>query len=534
MIKKLSRGIAPIVTLVLMLGVTAAIILYQKGYYDISFIERPEADAAGEIGRPSDNGTTQNDTEAAVSDAPTSENTAQNTTSITTPEQTTSDNTQAQQAAKPVNTSLEAAAFLESLKTVDYYEKRSYDLTDTDYASEQKFASLPLSVTPQKRLSLSNGTRSYEKWNDDTDELEKITETYARPVIELYMGMMFYDDGKTVGLLDDNGDLTMVGFEGMEFAYERDAYERPLIIANNSYYYVSNDLKLTYSDFNPAFGYPVRHDSQVGYNEAHCGLYPFYVTKTVQYIANYERMYKLEHQLQQIIDPIIEEEDVKIYGYMDAYGNVVIEPQYYYAYNFGPDGYAVVAGRDRVMKIIDTRGRTVIDPSGTIIRAAELNNRNAILGYYLPATDDASQLGSFYFDNGLIRVRRQLRDYFDIGQIVGDKDMLIYTDGTEFPIPEGYDLAAYSDGVLLLGRDGRYGCLDNTGRWIAQPVYTYAGPFSEGLCVLGYEGGKCGMIDTEGNVVIPFVFDYISDVSGGRIALYESSIGWSVIQKMVK
>ena len=65
-------------------------------------------------------------------------------------------------------------------------------------------------------------------------------------------------------------------------------------------------------------------------------------------------------------------------------------------------------------------------------------------------------------------------------------------------------------------------------------MYTYAGPFSEGLCVLGYEGGKCGMIDTEGNVVIPFVFDYISDVSGGRIALYESSIGWSVIQKMVK
>jgi len=345
---------------------------------------------------------------------------------------------------------------------------------------------------------------------------------------------MFYDDGNTVGLLDDDGNLVMVGFDDIRFAYERDAYERPLFYANKGYYYITDDYTLKWSDFNPAFGYPIKYDAKEGYNEPNHGLYLYYVEKTVQYIANYERMYKLEKQQNRIIEPEYEEEKVRLYGYMDASGKVIIEAQYHYACNFGPEGYAVVADRDRVMKLIDRRGREIINPHGTIVRQKDRNNYNAIMGYYLPESDTADAVGTYFFDHGLTRVRCELRDYFDIGQIVGDYDLLITPSGKQFEMPEGYNLEAYSDGVLLLERDGRYGCMDYTGRWIAQPIYTYAQPFCEGLCVLGFEDGKKGMIDTSGNIVVPFAFDYISNASGGRVALYEASTGWEVLEKLAK
>ena len=46
--------------------------------------------------------------------------------------------------------------------------------------------------------------------------------------------------------------------------------------------------------------------------------------------------------------------------------------------------------------------------------------------------------------------------------------------GKEYPIPSGYTLITYSDGVLLLRNNetGLYGCMNYKGAWIVQPEYS--------------------------------------------------------------
>ena len=83
-------------------------------------------------------------------------------------------------------------------------------------------------------------------------------------------------------------------------------------------------------------------------------------------------------------------------------------------------------------------------------------------------------------------------------------------------------------------RDGLYGYYSTEGRWIAQPIYTFARPFAEGLGVIGFENGIKGVIDTEGNVVIPFDYVEISQVSTGIIAAYSNVSGWNFFAKVTK
>ena len=120
------------------------------------------------------------------------------------------------------------------------------------------------------------------------------------------------------------------------------------------------------------------------------------------------------------------------------------------------------------------------------------------------------------------------------GTIAQDIDRLINIDGEYFDIPEGYTLEGYSNGVLLLSKDGLYGYYSINEYWIAQPIYDYARPFVQGLAVVGFENGTVGMIDTEGNIVMPFVFTSISDVSSGIISAYIEGVGWNIYSLCAK
>ena len=122
-------------------------------------------------------------------------------------------------------------------------------------------------------------------------------------------------------------------------------------------------------------------------------------------------------------------------------------------------------------------------------------------------------------------------DYYN-NELVHDSKILVSAEGAKFAIPQGYSLVSYSDGVLLLEKEGKYGYLDYTGKWIAQPIYTYARPFMEGLAVVGFEGGRKCVIDTTGDVVIPFYYSEITDLSGGLMAAWKSGAGWVLFENM--
>ncbi|MBQ4575870.1 MAG: WG repeat-containing protein [Clostridia bacterium] len=218
-----------------------------------------------------------------------------------------------------------------------------------------------------------------------------------------------------------------------------------------------------------------------------------------------------------------------LWGYKDAAGNVVIEPQYLKAFNFNSNGLAAVVTADGTQIFINRYNQVILDAYGTIYYHRELY---AYDGWYPPEIYTEDNLGMFYFDSGLVRVRKKIVHYTYDHYILEDVDTLIDASGKTFNIPAGYTLEAYSEGVLLLSRDGKYGYMDITGRWLTNLIYTYARPFHEGLAVVGFEGMYVGMIDREGDFIVPMVYNHISDTSMGIFTAYSPSLGWQVFAKL--
>ena len=200
-----------------------------------------------------------------------------------------------------------------------------------------------------------------------------------------------------------------------------------------------------------------------------------------------------------------------------------------YGFNFTEEGLAVVQRTDEdEVWIINTNGRAVIRGSKKWVDIGGADGKlYAVQKFILPKTFGIESMGCQGFDRGWLRVLVQIRTAVH-NTLTSEKYILIDQNGDEFDIPTGYSLEGYSDGVLLLEKDGRYGYYSIDGYWIAQPIYTYARPFVQGLGVIGFENGTVGMVDEQGNIVMPFVFTYLSDVSSGRIVGYCEGAGFTV------
>lgn len=210
---------------------------------------------------------------------------------------------------------------------------------------------------------------------------------------------------------------------------------------------------------------------------------------------------------------------------------------YFYtgAYNFS-EGFACVLDADGMMTFLKSDCYYAFYP-----RKSYNYYDRYVTEYWLPPlTSGEESIGFFYFDHGLVRVRRQVVDWWNLTEygkrlVAVDEDILIDTTGKEFPVPEGYDIISYSDGVILLEKDGKYGYMDHTGAWIAQPIYDYARPFFEGLAVAGFADGERLVLDTTGEIVVPAGhFTHISDMSSGVMAAHSHEAGWHVLYKMAK
>ncbi len=203
--------------------------------------------------------------------------------------------------------------------------------------------------------------------------------------------------------------------------------------------------------------------------------------------------------------------------------------KYYRLYNF-QGGLCATVERDGTLIFRDTNGNSIIERDREYYGQ---NGRKLLSSYAEPLLRGIDSLGSLYFDRGYVLIRQVDIDSEFTDKFSGDYIFLVDTKGTKFNVPSGYNIKAYSDGVLLLERDGYYGYYSTAGKWIAQPIYTYARPFAEGLGVIGFSDSAKGVIDTEGNLVIPFKYDYISQVSSGVMALHGED-GWKLIAKLEK
>jgi len=95
---------------------------------------------------------------------------------------------------------------------------------------------------------------------------------------------------------------------------------------------------------------------------------------------------------------------------------------------------------------------------------------------------------------------------------------------------ESYDYNFYNE--IALFRDSKthkYGYIDKSGKFIVEPIYTWAEPFT-GILAPVTLGKNYGYIDTTGEVKIPFKFEIASPFSEGMAAVFNGS-KWGYINE---
>ncbi|MCL2813597.1 MAG: WG repeat-containing protein [Oscillospiraceae bacterium] len=150
--------------------------------------------------------------------------------------------------------------------------------------------------------------------------------------------------------------------------------------------------------------------------------------------------------------------------------------------------------------------------------------------YFAPDEVTEAHLGFFYFDHWLTRVYE--REFDRRGNTIVERELIVNLYGTPFYIPEDYNIKSYSNGMILLEKNGYYGFMNYLGEWVAQPIYRHAQPFYEGVAVIGLSNGKKALIDTKGNLITRFRYDAITNCTGGIVALFEKDQGWTIINKV--
>lgn len=525
LLNQLKSPLGRALQLLLIFGTAFLVLLYFLGVYDLSFLDRYKLldDSRTTVGGNSFSGVIadlmkEEETELPAEQNPSGEQSGGNTAQTVGIVYKTS-------AAKAMS-----EEYLEDkvgeILSAESLKKMGYTYADDAVVYEPGRSALgrmsfsfklPEKYSLRKRLT----DRDTVVYPEDDSEKYVVTKQVRedRPAVELYMGYIIMDDGSDVFLIDSDG-TPLCRYNAKRYipAYCRDTEDRPLFLRENddgtaAYFYLSEDgTQFMKSDYDPKTdGRGLNFDYPSGYGKS----------DNINIAVTYS-------------------EELDRFGYLTTNENgdttgVLAAYLYTGALPFTNGLGAVTTTENRGgMYFLNEYGREAFDACFMYLNE---HNRYTIENLMLPLTDGIESIGFYYFDHGLTRVRRQKIDNWNWAmygrvRVVSDEDCLIRPDGSEYDLPMGYTLEGYSDGCILLSKNGAYGFMDYTGEWIAQPMYADAIPFVNGLAALKTADGRWGMIDTLGNIVLPFTYDSLSQVSGGLIAAYRAENGWTIFRIM--
>lgn len=366
-----------------------------------------------------------------------------------------------------------------------------------------------------------------------------------RKTITLYAGYIIYDCAGTMYLCQSDG-TPLVSFDDAElepaYCYNPDGL--PLFLYNGRYCHYDDSLKMIveedimYDHSKDSIGLYFEHEpsygrSNNGYTRYRSSKWKWsFINSNSDEAYKYYGLYNFSENLAAAVELKIREvisENVEVPITLEG-GHQVLDEN-----NNPKTGLATVVTYERNYELnyLDSNCKTVLTGDKTY---SDASGRAVVASWQTPLfTHGKEAMGYIYFENGLCRVREITVDLeSEVYTVLSDTDYIIKNDGSRFPLPAGYEVVSYSDGMILLHKNGNYGFMNYNGEWVIQPVYTYAEPYFEGLAVIGFDDGKKAMVDTTGNVVIPFAYKHISNVSSGVIALYDEETGWQVAYKMTK
>lgn len=115
------------------------------------------------------------------------------------------------------------------------------------------------------------------------------------------------------------------------------------------------------------------------------------------------------------------------------------------------------------------------------------------------------------------RFIKYIKDINEI-RVQNDDDLLM----EEWGIIPKFDYAEpFVDGIALVEVNGKYGYIDESGKYIVYPKFDNARSFCEGMAVVS-SGGVWGVIDKKGKWILPPLYTEIKDYSEGLAAFYSS------------
>lgn len=198
------------------------------------------------------------------------------------------------------------------------------------------------------------------------------------------------------------------------------------------------------------------------------GMQPYLVDSTGKTVTTFsEGTYKIGYFSHEGLAPFAAlTDDGALWGYIDEAGNVVIEPQFSKAFEFGDNGLAAV--EDPVTEkrgYINTKGEYVIEPK------------------YRKAKE---------FSEGLAAVKSEDDTYDFInekGEVVLDTDYTV--------------VDPFKNGVTSVRNENeKYVLIDKAGNVITDKEYEFIYDFHNGYAQVQDENDKYGYIDLKGNLVI--------------------------------
>lgn len=573
------RPVKKIAGRVLFVLVAAAAMLYAVGLWDFTFIPRPEKKPHQAVvdNTPAPGGSSDGQNTPPAPDTP-----------DTTPDTAVPDTTDGQEAPPPTPDEQQAVQIfhMSDLCSEGYYvTSRDYDPSSHRIAVMNLELGAPREYSVRERNVYAPSFEYEYAYGEAKVNYNLVAE--ARPSLEAYGGYLFADNGTDVIIFDSYGNYVSNFNEALFFAYTRDRYGNPLfwtpstfrVYDENAEYYTDVETKSYYA-LTPGGIVASDHTEELYSRGVHADLPASYGAQTEPYnrsvIVNTASHMSLKGKLTGwrrtlwgFTAPGGEEPFT--FGWYDPDeaaaqagdgegdsegdgegGEATEEPKLSaeerfalakqkeedwnntpsHAYNFS-EGYACVANEKGQMWFIDRNGETLFETKD--IKGYNQVGRPVVDNLLLPLTNGIESLGFYYFDHGLVRVRRQSYDYlqvedWDTLRPEYDDDELIYADGQKFTLAEGYDIISYSNGMILLEKNGRYGYMDYTGAWIIQPQLEGAKPYVEGLAPIKRDG-RWGVTDTSGNTVIPFCYDSIQTTSSGMIVCHRNG-GWTVFAKM--
>ncbi len=152
------------------------------------------------------------------------------------------------------------------------------------------------------------------------------------------------------------------------------------------------------------------------------------------------------------------------YGYMDKNGDTIVEP-IYDDVGYFHNGLAIVI-KDGLGGVIGKDGTEILPPEYIAVRT---------------------------LDNCILAQK-------------GDRLFFYDTDGNEISSAPG-NQASKGDGIYYISIDNKTGFADENGRIILEPVYERICPIlARELVMVQNEEGEYGILDYEGNIVIPFCY----------------------------